>query len=57
LLERTIGDWAPTLRTALVLVTLFIAAAVAVAWTLGLDGLLLVLALGIVLTRMDAVGR
>lgn len=57
LLERAVGGWAPTLRASLVLVTLFVTAATIVVCTLGFDGLLLVSALALVLTRLDAVGR
>jgi hypothetical protein len=56
-LERAVGGWAPTLRASLVLVTLFVIAAVVVVCTLGFDGLLLVSALGVLLTRLDAAGR
>jgi hypothetical protein len=56
-LERAVGGWAPTLRASLLLVTLFVTAATIVVFTLGFDGLLLVSALAVVLTRLDAVGR
>jgi hypothetical protein len=56
-LERVVGGWAPTLRASLLLVTLFVVAGVVVICTLGFDGLLLVSALAIVLTRLDAAGR
>lgn len=55
--ERMFGGWAPTLRQSVALVTLFLAAAATVVFTLGLIGVVLVSCLGIVLTHRRITAR
>jgi len=55
--ERIFGGWAPTLRQSVALVTLFLAAAATVVFTLGLIGVVLVSCLGIVLTYRRITAR
>ena len=55
--ERAVGGWAPTLRQSVALVALFLTAAVAVVFTLGLVGVLLVTGLCIMLTWLHRAGR
>lgn len=57
LLERAVGGWAPTLRGSLVLVTVFLAAAVLMVIGLGVEGLALAGGLAVLAGWLNATGN
>jgi hypothetical protein len=57
LLERAVGGWAPTLRGSLILVTVFLVAAVLMAVTMGVDGMALAGVLAVLAGWLNATGN